>query len=409
MNMTSSSPIPPSRGESKGYEMTIAIWLMTSVSGVFLALRLYCKFLKKRGLWWDDHVLVASWLALLSSTLTTFINIRLFQFGQHTLDIPASVVPLTILLNTISTSMTILAAVWSKTSFGMTLLRIISGKKTRLLVWSIIVSMNLAMSVNVVTSWVQCYPSLLPVLGSTLEVQENSGMSLKCWDGRVGVYYGILAGAYSGLMDIVLALLPSSVLWNLQIRRKEKIGIAVAMSMGVFAGGAAIVKCSKIPVMLDGDFTYDGHHLIIWGSAEVAITIVAASIPVLRVLFRELREATTRRRYGCGVESAAASGSNRNAVAQKTKNPRTGTGEGTDQLQRSNSMVVTVTSGYKRGRTSSGSPSLDVDLEAGSRVMSSEEKRLSDANPGKIVQTQEITVRYFEKDDDDVKRIFEGL
>ncbi|KAK4214934.1 hypothetical protein QBC37DRAFT_439838 [Rhypophila decipiens] len=395
--------------------MTIAIWLMTSVSGVFLALRLYCKFLKKRGLWWDDHVLVASWLALLSSTLTTFINIRFFQFGQHTFEIPASVLPWTILLNTISTSMTILAAVWSKTSFGMTLLRIISGKKTRLLVWGIIVSMNLAMSVNVVTSWVQCYPSLLPVPGSTLEVQGNSGMSLKCWDGRVGVYYGIFAGAYSGLMDIVLALLPWSVLWNLQIRRKEKIGIAVAMGMGVFAGGAAIVKCSKIPVMLDGDFTYEGHHLIIWGSAEVAITIMAASIPVLRVLVRELREATTRRRYGYGVdmESGAASGSNRNAVAQKKKSPMTGTGtgEGTDQLQRSNSMVVTVTSGYRRGRTSSGSSSLDADLEAGSgsRVMSSEEKRLSDANPGKIVQTQEITVRYFEKDDDDVKRIFEGL
>jgi len=39
--------------------------------------------------------------------------------------------------------------------------------------------------------------------------------------------------AYSGLMDIVLALLPWSVVWNLQMRKKEKIGVAVAMSMGV--------------------------------------------------------------------------------------------------------------------------------------------------------------------------------
>lgn len=155
----------------------------------------------------------------------------------------------------------------------------------------------------------------------------------------------------------------------------------------------------------------ESYNLVIWGSAEVAITIVAASIPVLRVLFRELREATTRRRYGNGVGSAAAPGSNRGVVTPTSKKTLTaGTGAGTEQqLQRSNSMIVTVTSGYKRGRTSSGSStSFDDDLEAG-RGMSSEEKRLSDANPGKIVQTQEITVRYFEKDDDDVKRMFEGV
>lgn len=44
-------------------------------------------------------------------------------------------------------------------------------------------SMNLAMSVNVVTTWVQCYPPTVAVEGG-----------LKCWDGRIGVYYGIFAG-----------------------------------------------------------------------------------------------------------------------------------------------------------------------------------------------------------------------
>jgi hypothetical protein len=39
--------------------------------------------------------------------------------------------------------------------------------------------------------------------------------------------------AYSGVMDIVLALLPWSIVWNLQMKKKEKIGVAVAMSMGV--------------------------------------------------------------------------------------------------------------------------------------------------------------------------------
>jgi hypothetical protein len=39
--------------------------------------------------------------------------------------------------------------------------------------------------------------------------------------------------AYSGAMDLVLALLPWTVILKLQMKMKEKIGVALAMSMGV--------------------------------------------------------------------------------------------------------------------------------------------------------------------------------
>lgn len=113
----------------------------------------------------------------------------------------------------------------------------------------------------------------------------------------MNTYYGVFGGAYSGVIDIVLAFLSWSIVWRLQMKRKEKIGVAVAMSMGVFAGCAAFVKCSKLLLLLNGDFTYEGYNLVIWGASEVAITFMAASIPVLRVLVREVRT-MTRRRYG---------------------------------------------------------------------------------------------------------------
>lgn len=34
-------------------------------------------------------------------------------------------------------------------------------------------------------------------------------------------------------MDFFLALLPWKVIWKLQMKRKEKVGVALAMSMGV--------------------------------------------------------------------------------------------------------------------------------------------------------------------------------
>lgn len=39
--------------------------------------------------------------------------------------------------------------------------------------------------------------------------------------------------AYSGCMDFILALLPWMVLWNLEMKKREKAGIALAMSMGI--------------------------------------------------------------------------------------------------------------------------------------------------------------------------------
>ena len=49
-------------GESHGPLARSILWVMVSVSAVFLGLRIFCKFFKNRRLWWDDYVLIASWV-----------------------------------------------------------------------------------------------------------------------------------------------------------------------------------------------------------------------------------------------------------------------------------------------------------------------------------------------------------
>lgn len=46
-----------------GPQLNITGWVLTGASGVFLALRVHCKILQKRSLWWDDHLLIASWVS----------------------------------------------------------------------------------------------------------------------------------------------------------------------------------------------------------------------------------------------------------------------------------------------------------------------------------------------------------
>lgn len=48
--------------EDLGPRLNLIFWLLTSLSFIFLALRLYCKFYRGRKLWWDDHLLIAAWV-----------------------------------------------------------------------------------------------------------------------------------------------------------------------------------------------------------------------------------------------------------------------------------------------------------------------------------------------------------
>lgn len=49
-------------GEDHGPRMLITTWSLVGLSGAFLTVRVICKLKTKRRLWWDDYVLILSWV-----------------------------------------------------------------------------------------------------------------------------------------------------------------------------------------------------------------------------------------------------------------------------------------------------------------------------------------------------------
>ncbi len=49
--------------DNAGSRLNASMWALICVSTPFLALRLYCKFLRHNGLWWDDYVLIGAWVS----------------------------------------------------------------------------------------------------------------------------------------------------------------------------------------------------------------------------------------------------------------------------------------------------------------------------------------------------------
>jgi hypothetical protein len=226
-------------------------WLLVSASAVFLSLRIYCKFKRRRNLWWDDYIVIFSWLCLLIATSILHVTTTL-GFGKHFLAINPSVLPRMGLLGIIAGVFSIYAAILSKTSFAITLLRINEGK-TGILLWFIIISVHIALGGTALIPWIQCRP---------LERNWNFMTPGTCWNPQIFSRWGIVAAAYSGAMDILLAFIPWKMMYKLQM--KERFGVAAAMSLGVFAGAAAITKSVYIPAVAKGDFscTFCPHCLL---------------------------------------------------------------------------------------------------------------------------------------------------
>ncbi|KAI8162631.1 hypothetical protein K4K54_010358 [Colletotrichum sp. SAR 10_86] len=106
----------------------------------------------------------------------------------------------------------------------------------------------------------------------------------------------------SALTDFILAMIPIKVVWGLQMIKREKAGVAIAMGIGCLAGSVAIVKAVEsywAARAVGPEFSRRLAVLSIWIHAEPNATIIAASIPVLRVLLRDAR-AYYARKYRSG-------------------------------------------------------------------------------------------------------------
>ncbi|KAK4459330.1 hypothetical protein QBC42DRAFT_232002 [Cladorrhinum samala] len=250
-----------------------SIWAVTIVSALFLSLRIYCKVTRHRLLWWDDHFLILSWICVLVSTAMLTEGTK-YGIGMHYEDMEYTKMPMVALISYSAGFANILAAAWSKTSFGITLLRISSGWD-KWLIWFIILSVNIVLGVSAAIMWTRCWPV------AKLWHPEIEGT---CWTTVTLERYQTFTSVYSGIMDIVLAILPWKIIWNLTINKQEKVGALAAMSMGVFSGIVAFMKIISLSDITDSSSTTV--DLKIFGTAEPAMSVVAASIPILRAFIR---------------------------------------------------------------------------------------------------------------------------
>ena len=121
----------------------------------------------------------------------------------------------------------IMAIATGKMSVALFELRILGPNKYRAwFLWWLIFSCPAVLGIAVIVTYAQCTPAAAlwtPALQATA----------KCWPPARQANYAVFAGSYAAFADFALSLIPTSVVYNLQMKRGRKIALCCIMGLGI--------------------------------------------------------------------------------------------------------------------------------------------------------------------------------
>ncbi|KAI9896841.1 hypothetical protein N3K66_007863 [Trichothecium roseum] len=279
---TGPPPTPEFLAETRQPAIRAVTWLSAALPTIIVLVRCYTRVVVRKVFGVDDWLIVLAVLLLLSYAAVLEASVEQ-GFGLHLAAVlrrdPSSAVRIA-RLGVVCQPLVIMSCALGKTSFSATLLRIAAQPPLRAAVWFVMVTVNLVHVAICVCLFARCRdPRAL----------WDPSVQTYCWPAYYFNNLSYFIGAYSAATDFTLALLPWAMLWNLNMKNKEKGGVAVAMSMGIFAGAAAIIKCTYLAANSEPkDPTYDLAPLLWWAGTENALIILAACVPTLRPLLSKL-------------------------------------------------------------------------------------------------------------------------
>ncbi|GIZ38005.1 hypothetical protein CKM354_000143200 [Cercospora kikuchii] len=269
-------------------ELYAGIWTLYAGATAFLAARLWVKTTRRHGLWYDDYILIVCWIILTGNNIIITVE---YATGYVT---PTWDDRMRILI-IISSCGTLLNQSLTKTAFAVTLLKLTRGFSTwkicHGILWFCIVSMCGFNFAKIVVEWGRVCNNSAYDKPFRLDFCLNAGDRSRFKEG--GNYYNVI-------MDFIFALFPWVITWNLDMQRKEKIGLCLTMSLGmVVAIESAIRNEWKFQGNAEDRWYFWRNAMSnIWYSSEITGTIIVQCIPVLRPLVQEVKVSLRSKRLG---------------------------------------------------------------------------------------------------------------
>ncbi|KAK7990661.1 hypothetical protein PG990_014941 [Apiospora arundinis] len=233
--------------ENRGASELAVIWTFTGIALLFASARWYVRGWMQRRLRSDDYLIAISVSTGIIACALTTVSVSK-GIGRH--------------VEALSQEQRITATLWvyaaycpSVLSFGLPklavialLVRLLVPSRTHFWVlWVMGALVQFALLGVVGLLFGRCQPLLYAIDQSI----EGHCLATSTW-----VHYCLFTASFSAFVDFYLAAYPSIVLYKLQMARRKKIALSIALGLGVVSGGVAIYKTVVLLALADPDFTY---------------------------------------------------------------------------------------------------------------------------------------------------------
>ncbi|KAI4864892.1 hypothetical protein F4820DRAFT_313481 [Hypoxylon rubiginosum] len=271
----------------KGPLTITVLTVEVALAGAVISMRLYTRKFLKGGVGIDDYLLMITWVIQMLFVILMIVS-SVYGFGQHTTDITAEDIRKATKIEVLAQFFISLAMGLSKTAVAAFLLRIIVVVWQKAILWFWIVTMMAWSFLLAISCFAQCTP--VEAIWDARITNKSCPINL--------TDIAFIMCSWSAAMDFFLAAFPWVVLWRLNMPKKEKITICVSLSLGVVAGICGVVRTSGLEVLSQtADYLYATADSIIWTNSEMTITIICASVPVLRPLWVKVLGGSISDRY----------------------------------------------------------------------------------------------------------------
>ncbi|KAI1764979.1 integral membrane protein [Hypoxylon sp. FL1150] len=225
--------------ENLGHAVVAVAWIFAAIATGVVGARLYVCLRIMRKVSIDDYIVFLTLLLGIGDSV--FLTIS-YSWGLgthiHLIEDPLHI-SYTIKWVYLCEFFSIMCPGFGRISYAFLLLRVVPPPRPRrYFLWAII-SIQFVVDVGtVIVSFLQCRP---------IEGFWNHRVEAECWTPYVQEYVGFVQSSICSAVDLILAIFPASLFWNLNMELKQKVSLSIIMGLGILLEAYLVLLAASIP------------------------------------------------------------------------------------------------------------------------------------------------------------------
>ncbi|KXT00434.1 hypothetical protein AC578_1920 [Pseudocercospora eumusae] len=259
--------------------------ILYGVASIMIAARLWLRANKYAGgLGSDDFFLICAWLSVTWFTSLSIVGSEKFMTSRHMWDVPSSMFEDMALITWIAEFAFLITGCCLKVSVLLFYRRLVEHTCSKYWIWAVIFAICFTVAYSlafILTLVFNCSPT--EAYWKAFDPSYTHPHS--CVNTTI---VNLLAGIMAAVSDLYSVALPCIMTRHLQISRLQKIALYVIFSLALL-----VVACSGVrtyylyKVGHTSDVSTIIYYVFVWSQVELCLGLMCASLPSLRVLFRE--------------------------------------------------------------------------------------------------------------------------